>query len=165
MSFEFGGNDFDHFDPENPDDRILPGKYHLMIQAVDDSRDEYLAVDYEVLAGTVAGQEGKTGRERLYRSAKASKRIAMFLLAAKLTSLEALIESKNSGKKLVINMREAEGRQMCAELVKSEKGFINWSFQGIWAVDDDQAKDIPKNSGLLAEAGTSAADPLDGIPF
>lgn len=165
MSFDLNQEVWDHADPENLEGRVLPGKYHLLIEGVDDSDNDYVEVSYQVLAGDPQGQEGQTGSERLYCSPKALKRILMFIIAAKLATQDQLVEWKRAGKNVQVDLHQAEGRQICAELVKSDKGYVNWSFSGIWAVDDPAAKSIPKNNGMLATAGTGNGDPLDGVDF
>jgi hypothetical protein len=159
---EFG---FEGFDPENPNDRPQPGKYHILIQGVDESDpSKSIAVDYEILSGTVKGMEGKTNREYLSRSAKSEKRLALFVLATKLTTTEQMIDAKRTGKRLALDLTQAEGRQICVELVKSKDGqFVNWSFAGIWALDAPEAKDIPKNNGMVGQ--TAEGDPLQGVNF
>jgi len=150
MSYEIP---FDHFDPENPDDRPVPGKYHVLIQSVDDADPEKsITVDYEILAGSVPNQEGKTGREYLSRSPKAAKRVALFSVATGIADIKAMIEAKRNGTPYSLDLGKAEGRQCVVELVKKDQ-YVNWSFQGVWPVDDEAVKDVPKNEGMIGQTG------------
>jgi len=163
MSFDLGNEAWEHTDPENLQGRILPGKYHILIEGVEDSHDDYVEVSYQVLAGDPKGQEGQTGSERLYRSPKSVKRVLMLALATGLVTQDQLIEWKKAGKtNLPLDLRKAEGKQICAELAKNDKGYVNWTFGGIYGVDDPAAKDIPRNDGMLATANRGgSADDLD----
>jgi hypothetical protein len=160
--------DFENCDPENLNDRPMPGKYHVLLQSVDENDPKIVAVDYEILSGTVNGQEGRTGRERIFRHEKdsmsVSKRLVMFALASGLTSLDAMVQAKQGGKKMAIDLQQAEGRQICVELMKDKTGqFTNWSYRGIWACDAPESADIPKNEGMLGQ--TAAGDPLKDVNF
>ena len=163
MSFDLGNEAWDHTDPENLQGRILPGKYHLLIEGVDDSDEQYVEVSYQILAGDPKGQEGQTGSERLYRSAKAVKRVLMLALATDIVTVDQLTEWKKAGKtNLPLDLHKAEGCQICVEMAKGDKGYVNWTFGGIYALGDPAAKDIPRNDGMLATANRGgSADDLD----
>lgn len=164
-TFQFDQDVYENVDPDNLEGRLEPGRYHLQIDTVDDSDPDYINVTYSTLAGTPAGQEGRISHERLYRSPKAIKRVVMFIIATKLATREQIKQWKQSGENKKIDLSQAEGRQICVEMEKNENGYVNWTFAGIWAVDDPAAKEIPKNDGMLATAGTGTGDPLNDVNF
>lgn len=146
------------------DGRPVPGLYHILIQGIDEGGEKSVIVDYEILAGTVPGQEGKTGREYLSKSPKAMKRIVLFALAAGVTTMDELIKAKQAKVNPKINLQAAVNRQICIELYKNGQ-YTNITFEGFWNPTDEKAKDIPKNSGMLATVGAAAEDPLAGVNF
>ena len=167
------GSESGGFDPENMDNSPVPGKFHILIHDIDDTDPAAIYVNYEILDGDVADQAGKEGRERLPRVGKNSKtqvhvtrRLVQLATALKITTLEELAAIKKAGKNPTIEFSEGSGRQICVELAKNGD-YVNWTFGGIWAVDDDDAKDIPKSEGMLAEAHTTSAgdESLDDVTF
>jgi len=162
----------DSFDPENLQgyDNPAPGKYHLEVTRVNEegtskkSGTPQMEVDFEILSGTPAGQEGKTTREYFTFSDKAFKRALIFACAVGLTNKEELTALKKAGKNPRIDFTAAEGRQLCAELVLDSspeakgRAKIEWN---MWPVAAPEAKDIPKNQGKLNELG----QPVNEAPF
>ena len=163
----------DTFDPEKLDgfDNAAPGRYHVEVVSVDDeatskSGSPQMQVDYEVLAGTPDDQEGKPHRDYFARTDKAFKRALIFAVATGLTTKEELQQLKAAGKNPTIDFTLAVGRQLCVEIEPGEykgkpKGEIGF---GMWHVDAEDAKAIPKNQGKLNELGnpTNDAGPADG---
>lgn len=173
----FNEDDFDldltNVDPEKLDDyaKPLPGKYHVLVQKVElnkkfdqESGEEKknLSFDYEILAGTVAGQEGRTNREFL--TFKLPKRLTMFALASGLVTLQQLQEAKANGVNPKINWKAAEGQTLCLEVEhKKEDKYPRVAFSGMWHVSDEAAKDIPKNPGYLGGSDQVEDDPFGGL--
>jgi hypothetical protein len=167
MGWEFDTNDFD---PETLGgfDNPKPGRYHVQVQQCDESggKKGEMTVRFEVLAGTVPDQEGKTHLEYFSKTPAAAKRALMFAVACGLTTIDELKQCKGAGKNPVIHFSDAVGRQLCIGLEEDEyegKKRNKVDFR-IWATDAPEAKDIPKNAGMLAANGTAAGgDPFAGL--
>lgn len=151
----------DAFDADNLEgfESVAPGTYHVEVTAVEEdavskSGSPQMVVDYEVLAGTVGGQEGKTHKDYYSRSEKALKRALMFAIATGLTSQEELKAAQQAGKSPVIDFTKAVGRQLVVEIEEETdqngkaRPKVAW---GIWATNSPKAKGVPLNQGRLAE--------------
>ncbi len=162
--------------PENLDGFDFPdaGQYHVQVNTLDEDAvsqggSPQMAVEYEILSGNPAGQEGKTQRDYFAKSAKAIKRALMFAVAAGLITKDEITAAREAKKNLAIDYTAAVGRQLCIEIIKEEyEGKTRNKVQfGIWHLDDPAAKDIPKNAAMLAQLGDAAPDPMtnDDSPF
>ena len=163
----------DTFDPETLTgyDNAAPGSYHVEVVSVDEeatskSGSAQMQVDYEVLAGTPEGQEGKPHRDYFARTDKAFKRALIFAVAAGLTTKEELQQLKAAGKNPTIDFTLAVGRQLCIVIEKDEyegkvRGKVGF---GMHHVNAEEAKAIPKNQGKLNELGNPVITPDDN-PF
>ena len=160
----------DEVDPENigvGGNFPAPGKYHVEVTQVDPDTTSsggkpQMKVEYEILAGDVEGQEGKTQYDYYAKTPKAFPRALQFAIAAGLTTKEELSAAKTAGTAPRIPFGMAIGRQLCVEIVEEEyEGKTRNKVQfGLWHLNDPEAKDIPKNAGKLAQLGDAAPDPM-----
>ncbi len=170
--------DLTDLDPENLDTfaKPLPGKYHILGQKVELEKkwDEEkhvekktIVFDFEILAGNVANQEGRTSREYISLTGGSMKRAVLFALAAGLVTLEQLQAAKAANVNPKINWKEAEGAQLCVEIEQEAgKKYPRITFGGFWHVNDEAAKDIPKNAGYAPQGGgTETNGQTEDDPF
>ncbi len=168
MPIEF---EIDSFDPDNLGGFDFPavGKYHVEANELDEdavaksSGNPQMVVDFEVLAGTTADQEGVTGRIYYPLSADAKKFALGLAVALGLTTKEALTAAKKANKAPGIEFRDGAGRQFCLEVTLDNydgKDRLKVEPFSVWHLDDPAAKDIPKNAAMLAQLGNAAPDPM-----
>lgn len=169
MPWEF---DQDSYDPETLDayDSPAVGGYHFEVSRVEENSvssgkgSAQMEVDIDVLAGTVADQEGKSHREYFTKSEAAAKRALLFAVACGLTTVEELKACKEQGRNPVIDFSKAVGRQFKGRLEEEEyegKKRVKLGFN-MWPVDSPKAADIPVNKGKLAQLGDASDDPFGG---
>lgn len=145
-----------------------PGIYHAIITAVYEElappkRDgtqkpiEGFSAAFDILAGTVAGQEGKTinltffnGKLNSKDQGKfARKKQAAFLIASN------VITPADLGQKIKIDLAKANGQQVVMKLEKddenstSDKTYLQLSYADIWHVDDPRCAAHPKKQEAL----------------
>jgi hypothetical protein len=143
-----------------------PGTYHVCVTELDENpakRDGSLIdnaafrVYFEVLTGTVKGQEEKTGDIIFFypklqsknEGAFARKKIDRFLLSV------GLVSEADKSKDLEVDLRQAIGRHFIVKLEHDdEQKFLQVAFADIFHVDDPAVKDIPKNAAAMAIGGT-----------
>lgn len=136
-------------------DRPEAGNYHVLIVGADHygGRNNEMLVDYEVLAGTTPGQEGKVHRDYYSKSEKAVGRILQLAVALGMTTVEELQRLKDAGKEPDLDFeKDGVGRQCCVAVENDEyegKTRTKVNF-GIWHVDDSRAATIPKHAAQLA---------------
>lgn len=141
-------------------DEPLPGRYHVGILNVDESFTKFkeaIQVDFQVLAGTVPNQEGRTHKEFFSTKGRAVDRLRKF---AMVTGLIGPNERKN------VEFASARGRQLIIEIEDQEfegKKYRRMTFMGMWPIGDESVKDVPVNAkaippkGVKAEAAVAAA--------
>jgi hypothetical protein len=140
------------------DGRVPPGRYHVeIIDAVRDTKSQTpcLHLKCKILAGTDATAVGAVQNERLYMSEKAQKRAGIF--ARRL----GLIDDTACGTKFILNWQAAVGLQAIVEIVSEEYEKKDGgtgtsskiSFAGLWSLDDDRGKDVPRDKAAIARAG------------
>jgi len=140
-----------------------PGKYHAMIKSVDNSHGKHaksIPVEFEILTGTVPGQEGKTTTEFFYYDPHDPKDFAIDRLS-RLAWAAGLMEA---GTDADVDLRQAIGRHVVIELFEDsyEKNGetkkttkLSWKFGAIWPLGDDEVADVPKNEDALKLAITA----------
>ena len=164
MGIEF---DVEDFDPDKIDgfDVVADGRYHVQVDSVQESggKNDEMVVEFGVLAGTTAGQEGKSHREYFSKSSKAAKRMLLLACATGLTTVEELKAAKEKKKNPVIDFNLAVGRQLCIEIQAEEyQGKMRPKIGfGIYGVDSPKAAGIPIAQAAAAKAGDTA-DPFGG---
>jgi hypothetical protein len=126
-----------------------PGKYHVVF--TDTARDAKsnnpcLRLKYQILAGTDPSAVGTVLEERLYFSDKAQKRAAIF--AHRL----GIIDASAFGTRSTLDWSALVGTQAVVEVIEEQferkdggKGTASKiSFAGVWSLDDDRGKDVPR---------------------
>jgi hypothetical protein len=162
-----------NYDPESIDKGFQPpepGRYHVQVTGVDEEAETrsgkpQMTVDFEILAGTPKGQEGRTHREYFVQSEAegAVNRVLIFALATKLITYEELKQHKERGSNPVIDFSRAVDRQLCLEIEHEEyegKKRARCGYR-MFAVDSPRSKGIPLNKGMLVRAGDAGDDPFE----
>ena len=145
--------------------RVMPGKYHVQVKDVEFNDKQEMVVQYEVMAGTCPGQEGKTFRDWFYPSPAARSRAFQFAVASGITTQEELEELKRQ-RRSFNRWKDAVGQHLKVELfeeeyngeMKTKCGF------GIWHLNNPKAKDVPINKGVLDGTAGSEENPFDDAP-
>jgi len=128
-----------------------PGRYHVMILDADESgaRGNAVIVDFEVLAGTIPGQEGKTFQEWFSLSPKAMPRLQRLALVAQLLAPGAPEQE--------VEFEAAVGRELVVELEENSYTTRNGdkrtstriSWMGLWAPDHPDVADVPRGKAIM----------------
>ncbi len=157
-------------DLEGNNNRPLPGMYHVMIDTVREMPDDnYVQLDFSVLAGTPEGQENKKLSQRFYITGKDDEKTKSCLSRLARVAVETgLMTRADVGKDLDIDFTAAEGRD-CVIKVKSrvyvsdktgEKvNGVEMDFLGIWATDHEEVQQVPKDPSFASNAVKSAPSP------
>jgi hypothetical protein len=140
-------------------DQVKPGRYHVMVNAVDDSfekSDKSIIVDFEILAGTNPSEVNKTIKEYIAVSDEAVKRPVKFALAT------GLMQESDLGKDLDIDFQKAINRQCVVDVEEHEftsnrtgkqvKG-SRISFLGFHKLGSEDAKGVPLDAEAVKMAG------------
>lgn len=134
----------------------VPGKYHVMIKSVDESFTTHpnaVVVDFEVLAGTVPGQEGKS----LYTYFSTSERAQDNLI--KLAMITGLLHPDEEAD---VRFSDAIGRSLIVEAVEEEyqgKKRVKVGYLRMWSVGHADVNSVPISQDYLiaAKQATSTA--------
>lgn len=142
--------------------RPLPGRYHVAVKHVDEKMDKFdkVIVEFEVLAGTTPGQEGRTITEFFAVTDKALprlQRLAVVLGLIKPGEGEKEVEfSDGVGRQLVIEVEENEyekdGRTIHG---------VRCAYLGFWSLSNAAVADVPKDDAAR-ERGSKKADANTG---
>lgn len=157
--------DFDGINNEEDMQGFSPvkeGQYHLVVIEADDSLSKFDAIvlKFEVLAGTVPGQEGKTFNTLFNMPAGSHKdggRFCKQMLARLIDTLGIAAFDAIKGKRSQVDFGLAVGRQLIANVViePDNKG-KKWSkvdSMNFWKVTDPAAAECPKDVNALALLG------------
>lgn len=161
MEFDVQDTDPDKLN-ESKFDRPAPGKYHFLISGIDpnDGTDKAMTVDFEVVAGTVEGQEGKTIRKyygkKSDKGADATKacqnNMLSFAVAAGLITLDDIRKKKEAGQRIRINFDAAENRSVMMEVRMGKDKDGNpqpvCAFE-CFHVNDPKVAEWPKNGAFM----------------
>ncbi len=139
--------------------RPVPGKYHVVVNAVDDTKEKLNAtiVEYQVLAGTVPGQEGLTLQDNLWYekdTGNSGQQHLRFAIATGLLQPDTEAD---------IDLEDAIGRQVIIEVEKRKgkdgKEYTNVAKYGlaIWRINNPEVVDVPRYNPATAPAANSAA--------
>lgn len=166
MSDYFDASDWGSDQDLESGSQPLPGKYHVVVQSVDSSfskSNSCLLVTFEVLAGTVPGQESKSHTERVPVKPSDNGSKAGMRRGAKFLRAVGLLAPSDLGKPVPVNFQDAVGRDLVIELEKGEK-YTNVSFLGFFPTNHEDVRDVPKSnyrfgSGAPGGAPNSAAQP------
>ena len=152
-----------------------PGTYHFTVANILEGQTEKgtpidgFTVKLEALAGgTVEGCQGQQHTETVFApnlsqseesQSMAKRKLAAFFIACDLMTPEQL------GKPVQIELEQAVGRQLVAELAKrydkdettgkytKETKYLQFHYANIYHVDDPDVKDIPKNADAIGLIG------------
>lgn len=152
------------------------GRFHVMVKNAEqkhypakpaegkEAQDKWI-VDFEILAGTLPGQEGKVHKEHYSLSANAIDK------AMRLAFMGGLLKP---GEKKELHVGNLVGHQLIIELVKGkdwtnnkgekQEGNLQIAFpgsksMGVWRLDDPDVAAVPRNAkaATLAAPSTPAA--------
>lgn len=164
MSFEFEAPEAEEMGKSGGDGNFLskPGQYHCAIVDVKEGVGpkgkpiDGFCVTLSILAGTVAGEEGKTTNVMFFNpklnspngGAFARKKQAAFAIASN------LIDPAAFGKRVSVELKSAINHQLVAKFESSKnddgKEYIDLAYSDIWHVDDPRCESVPKNAAALA---------------
>lgn len=137
--------------------RPLPGRYHVVVKEVEEksaadlgknAKSDAYVVEFEVLAGTVPGQEGRTIQDKFFQSEKAMPRLQRFALCV------GLLRPGEPAR--MVYFEEAVGRHLVIE-VEEQKGsgenagktYSNVSYMGLWSTGNEEVADVPKYAPIM----------------
>lgn len=152
-------------DPKDLDGRILDGKHHLLVTAIDErgGKDgDKLVVDYEVLNSTNVRNIGRKGREQFATSEKAMPRVIALAIALGLTTVEEMDLNNRTGKDTDLNFALGVNRTFCGETKRKDQ-YVNLTYMGIWADGSEEARDVPKAGKTATPAGGGGAGGTPGV--
>jgi len=161
MSFELEVDS--NFDVDNMSTRIKAGRYRVLIQAIDmgQATPGTLVVDYEIQSGSVAGQEGRTGKEFLRNSKAAVPRLVMLAIAGKVATEQYFKDCMANHVKPSIDYSQLVGREIVVDIAKSKSSeYMNWTYSGIYSLDSEQGRSVPAPVG-----GSAGNDALENVAF
>lgn len=163
--------DFDGINNEEDIQGFSPvkeGQYHLVVIEADDSLSKFDAIvfKFEVLAGTVPGQEGKTFNTLFNMPSGSHKdggRFCKQMLARLIDTLGIAAFDAIKGKRSQVDFGLSVGRQLIANVVvePDSKG-KKWSkidSMNFWKVTDPATAECPKDANALALLGVAIAAP------
>lgn len=130
--------------------RPLPGRYHAIVKEVDESMEKVdkIIVEFEVLAGTTPGQEGRVVTEYFAVTEKAIPRLQR--LAVTLGLLKPGEDDRNVlfsdaiGRDLVIEVEPNEYTNKEGKEVKT----VRVTYLGFWSTGNKAVADVPKYSAV-----------------
>jgi len=129
----------------------LPGRYHAILkdaqENVSKAGNPQCQVEFEVLAGTMPGQEGKTITAWLSYSEKAQDQLIRFAIVT------GLLKPGDANRE--IDFTQAVGRQLVIEVEEREyegKKKASVAYMGFWSVGNQEVAEVPKNEQALAYA-------------
>jgi hypothetical protein len=160
MAFEMYLEDVDT-DEIGGKDRIAAGKFHFLVESVDEEggKNGAMRVELQVLRGTTPGQETKIfGMDFKREFDKWSQRkLAALAIAARLTTKEELDRLKAERKAPSFEWTDAVGRSICMEITADAEGqyagLPKLHFDSIWRPDDKRASQIPLHAATLQREG------------
>lgn len=140
-------------------DSAAPGNFHMQLTSVDEDggNDGSMICDFEVLAGSVDGQEGKTHREYFTKTLKSLSRVHALAVALGMVTSDQLKAMKSAGQSPVYDFPAQVGKQLCMGLAtetnpNNQKQSIKCGFRMFHPADPIVAT-WPKNAAMLARAG------------
>lgn len=140
-------------------DYPLPGRYHVVIDDVDESFEKHdsVLVDFRVLAGNKQDQEGKNFREYFSTKTKALDRLSRFAICVGLLK---------PGQEADVSFVDAIGKQLIVEVEENEyekdgekKKNIRISYAGMWSLGNPKVANVPRDAAALKASGQFATEP------
>jgi hypothetical protein len=134
--------------------RPLPGRYHVVVKDVNETFEKFdkVIIEFEVLAGTTPGQEGRVVTEFFATSEKALsrlQRLAIVLGLLKPGEEEKEIEFSDAiSTQLVIEVEENQ-YEKDGKTIKT----VRVAYLGMWSLNNKAVGDVPKDgeAAKLAE--------------
>lgn len=129
-----------------------PGYFHVYIGAEGrNEKNDAAKVDFEVLAGTAKGQEGRRASHFFQDPSPAHKDGGKFCRAMKtrLYLVTGLMHASQLGQKVRVDSAQLVGRQAIVKLKVNEKGFAEIEGQEIFSVFDPAMNHVPKDAKAL----------------
>ena len=144
--------------------RPLPGRYHAIVKEVDESMEKVdkIIVEFEVLAGTTPGQEGRVVTEYFAVTEKAIPRLQR--LAMTLGLLKPGEDDRNVlfsdaiGRDLVVEVEPNEYTNKEGKEVKT----VRVTYLGFWSTGNKAVADVPKYSAVDGASGGSSWNGASG---
>jgi hypothetical protein len=136
------GQDVKSEDDIQGNTRPEEGRYHVVVKDVDESFEKFdkIIIEFEVLAGTTPGQEGRTLSEFFAVTEKAIPRLKRFALCVGLV--------KPGDPERDVSFLDAVGRDLVIEVVKKkgkdDKEYSNVDYMGMWSTGNEAVADVPK---------------------
>lgn len=172
MAFEMYLEDVDT-DEIGGKDRIAAGKYHFLVEDLDEEggKNGAMRVEFQALRGTTPGQETKIFAMDFKKEFDkwSQKKLAAFAIATRLRTKEQIEKMKADKKSDAIEWTEAIGRTVCMEIAADidgqYAGLPKLHFDSIWSPDDKRAAAIPLHAAALQREGIklSANRHIDGM--
>ncbi len=151
-------------------DRPVAGRYHVVVKSVDNSHTTNptsIPTEFEVLAGTAPGQEGKTTIEFFYYDLKNVKDFARdrIIRFAQTCGLIGDNEDKD------VDLLDAIGKQLVIQLVddtyedkktgEERKSVRIARDGGMWPLNHEDVREVPKSQAAidLATAPSTSSPP------
>lgn len=137
----------------------LPGRYHVVVNSVDESFNEVdkIVMEFAVLKGTVPGQETKTIREYFsVQGANDKKTAGCLIRLQRLALVLGLLLPKEKEKE--ISFEDGLGRQLVVDVVENrytdrsgnEKVGVRVDYLGFWSVWNPTVQDVPFDEAARA---------------
>ncbi len=160
MAFEMYLEDVDT-DEIGGKDRIAAGKYHFLVESVDEEggKNGAMRVEFQVLDGTTPGQKTRMFAMDFKKEVDkwSQKKLAAFAIATRLRTKEQIEQIKAERKGDAVEWSDAVGRSVCMEIAADESGqyagMPKLNFDSIWRPDDKRASQIPLNAPALQRDG------------
>jgi len=140
------------------------GKYHVScIGFIEENDKGHMELEFEVLAGTVPHQEGRTKKMIWFNSTKMARWFHRLAIQAGLITQKELDELKAKGEFAKYDFELLKGRQFMVEIT-DEEGDDGTKYERIqpwhiWSPDDPKCAKWPKNEKFLKKAGYDVAKP------
>lgn len=144
--------------------RPLPGRYHVIVKEVDESMEKVdkIIIEFEVLAGTTPGQEGRVVTEYFAITEKAISRLTRLALVLGLLKPgeedRDVAFSESVGRDLVIEVEPNEYTNKDGKEVKT----VRVTYLGFWSTGNEAVADVPKYSAVDGASGASGGNGVSG---
>lgn len=146
--------------------RPLPGRYHAIVKEVDESMEKVdkIIVEFEVLAGTTPGQEGRVVTEYFAITEKAISRLTRLALVLGLLKPgeeeRNVAFSESVGRDLVIEVEPNEYTNKDGKEVKT----VRVTYLGFWSTGNEAVADVPKDAEAVDKVVVKDAfgEPVQG---
>lgn len=157
-------------DPNNLDNKVVPGKYQFLVQEVNETA-EHIEITAEVIASKDPHQLGKTVKQKFFKTGTDAKktqsvqaRILTLAFATGISTPEKIMLAKQAKRSIHLDFELARGRSIFGEIRVNNKGFTEFTWTGMYHLTHDQCKgdDWPRTSRVPA---VSAAPPAESLSF